>query len=122
VITTVPLNTRIIRNGVPLQIRWGSFHVAAMVCAASWDSGKGIFEDNSEPPTQTERRLDTNEEVTGHFLSPKNCFEFVDYGRIAATPLNEGSYVLKKAYTFIDITDGEILYLVPGDKLVAYRD
>ena len=98
----MPLNTAIYRDGKPLTLRWGGFHLAAMVCAVSWDSGKGPFVDNSEPAMVT-HEVD-GKEVTGHFISPRNCFELGDYGMIGCTPLGHDAYTLQRNFTFVRLT------------------
>jgi hypothetical protein len=115
----MPLNTEIIRDGKPLTLEWGGFHVVAMVCAAAWDSGKGPFEDNTEPPVQTE--VVDDKTYTGHFIAPSDVWKVMSYGTLAMTPLNDGSYKLKHSYTFVDCQDLEVFILQPGDVLHAYR-
>lgn len=113
----MPLNTEILRDGKPLPIRWGQFHVAAMVLAATFDSGQGPYEDNRP------------EIIVGEGYSPdvpigiprSIAFQLTSYGAIATTPLNDGEYTLKAGYTFADASDGEIFELKPGDTLIAYR-
>ena len=117
----MPLNTFIERDGEPLQLRWGGFHMCAMVFAASWDSGEGIFEDNTEP--EMEEPEYANKEghgPLGHYIHPSYSM-MISYPHIGMTPLNNGPYILKKDYRFVDAQDGEILDLKAGDKLIAYR-
>jgi hypothetical protein len=116
----MPLNTVIERDERALELRWGGFHVAAMVCAVSWDTGAGIFVDNTEPEMETVTKEDGTE-VTAHVISPKNVFEFVDYSRLGATKLGHSPVVLQKDYTFFDMMDGEVFELKAGDKLYAFR-
>lgn len=126
----MPLNTQVLRNNRPRKdIKWGGFHVAAMVCAAAWDSDIGPFVDNSEPemqePEMTTATKDEAEKMfgpLGHYISPKDVWELMNYGVIAATPLNDGSYTLKKNYTFVDSMDGEVFELKAGDTLKVWRD
>ncbi|HSW91514.1 MAG TPA: hypothetical protein VLG09_02620 [Candidatus Saccharimonadales bacterium] len=114
----MPLNTQIKRDGDALIIAWGSFHVAAMIIAASYDSGKGPFEDNTEPEMAVNK--ETGER--GHYISPSDCFLLCDYGHIAMTPLNDGPYTLTRSYTFVDGMDGEVFTLQAGDVLKMWRD
>lgn len=124
----MPLNTRIIRDGEPLQIRWGDFHVAAMVCAAAYDSGQGPFEGEQKPAFRygegdhewANRTADEYPEVPCP-ITPRDSFTMADYYVIATTPLNDGEYVLKGEHRFLDCMDGEILHLLPGDVLQAWR-
>jgi len=109
----MPLNTQIDRDGKPLEIRWGGFHVAAMVLAASMDSGIGPFK--VTPSRMSIYQTDDPEQEL--MVSPKDAFDLMDYSVIGATPLNEGSYTLKEKYTFLDTRDGEVFTLLPGDVL-----
>lgn len=113
----MPLITRILRDGKPLPVRWGQFHIAAMALAAAFDSGEGPYDDNSP------------ESVIGEGYSPDNpipisrglAFQLASYPVLAATPLNNTQYTLTHAYTFADESDGEIFELKIGDTLIAYR-
>lgn len=122
----MPLNTQIIRGGEPLSIRWGQFHIAAMVFASSWDAGKGPFK-NNHPPTEVHDSegnsfpLDYPNEPCP--ITPGDAFGLVMYHVIGASPLNgHDGYVLKGEHKFLDVTDGEVLHLLPGDKLLAFRN
>jgi len=117
----MPLETRIVRDGAPLTMPWGSFHVAAMIVAASIDSGQGPFDDNTvtgvlkpdhEPIDYPDQPIP---------LGPGDAFRLCDYAVIARTPLSYDGYVLKAKHHFVDTSDEEDLVLLPGDKLVAYR-
>lgn len=118
----MPLNTVIKRNGKTLKVRWGGFHVAAMVCAAAWDSGEGPFTDGNTEPEMMTQATPQGEEVTGHYLGMKDAWELMSYPVIATTPLNSGGYTLEHDYTFVDCSDGEIFPLKKGDELIAFRD
>jgi hypothetical protein len=109
----MPLNTQIIRNGKPLEINWGGFHVAAMTIAAAVDSGKGPWE---------KEILDKLGKETGPIpITPRVTFSLTSYMVIAATPLNDGEYKLMRDISFIDTTDGELFELKNGDTLIAVR-
>ena len=109
----MPLETQIKRNGRVRKLRWGGFHVTAMIVAASWDSGQGVFEDNTPQPSSKADPIG---------ISPKNVWELMDYGRIAQTPMGHGGYEIKNGpYFFQDVTDGEILEIRTGDVLIAGR-
>jgi len=97
-----------------MKLRWSDFHVAAMVCAAAYDSGIGPFVGEQKAEVE-----DYPQEPQG--ISPKNSFELAAYHVIGATPLNDGDYTLKSEHKFIDIMDGEILHLLPGDILSMSR-
>ncbi len=145
----MPLNTQVIRNGEPLEIHWGYFHVAAMVFAASIDSGKGPFPKFKKGHQNMNHnfKLLTGHDYPAEFHSCDamkqddndkqmcaNCGHVLPiilapviwmrmgYPEIGATPLNHGGYVLKSDYEFLDATDGEVFQLKAGDELVAYRN
>jgi hypothetical protein len=118
----MPLSTQIVRNGESLPKRWGDFHIAAMVLAAAFDSGKGPFEkSNSARKAIKDRRLARRYPTEPLPITRGTSFQLASYPIIGTTPLNEGSYTLKNRHHFIDETDGEVLELLPGDVLVAYR-
>jgi hypothetical protein len=114
----MPLNTEITRDGKALEIHWGHFHVAAMVLAATMDSGEGPF-----APEHCSRKgmygTDGPDDLMN--ISPAQVFGLVDYGAIGATPLNTAAYTLREKYVFQDTSDGEIFTLLPGDVLSMYR-
>lgn len=116
----MPLSTQVIRNGEPLKISWGSFHVAAMALAASFDARMPPFTDPSviyiTPPGTFDDYPNEAFPITNEV-----AFTLVSYGVLAQTPLNEGSYTLKSKHHFTDVTDGEDFVLLPGDELIAYR-
>jgi hypothetical protein len=133
----MPLNTRIIRDGEPLKLRWSGFHVAAMAVAASVDDpslGKSIFEDKTldRPDFEYGPTVPANPEWAGADqsrypevpcpISPRDAFEIGSYPMLGLTPLNDRRYVLKREHAFVDVTNGEVLRLLPGDELVAFRD
>jgi len=112
----MPLETRIIRDGEPLRIPWGGFHVAAMVMVATLETGKGPFKDNTREGLLTEECGGLPIAIT-----PRLTFELMSYPAIGATALNDGPYTVQEEWTFQDVTDGEVFTILPGDKLVAYR-
>lgn len=126
----MPLETQIIRNNKPLPVKWSEFHVAAMVCAAAWDSGQGPWEIN-EPAFeyssgQYKGKSGFDYPEVPAPLSMMNCFQITMYPAIGATPLSREGYVLKNPHKFLDcsglaVAGEEIFELLPGDKLVAYR-
>jgi hypothetical protein len=115
----MPLETQIIRDGSPLQLSWGGFHVAAMVIAAAIDSGQGPFADNSLTGIYGPDMTLTPDRILG--ISPRNVWEMESYPAIGSTPLSSDGYELRADYRFGDVTDGEILELKKGDRLIAYR-
>lgn len=122
----MPLITAIERDGEALVSNWGDFHLAAMVFASSWDSGRGPFQDNTylgdrdpKPTLEDGTVLDYPSDPMP--ISPKLCFELTMYHILAMTPLNDGSYTLRREHKFIDVTDDEVLHLMPGDILRASR-
>lgn len=115
----MPLNTQILRDGKSLNLKWGGFHVAAMVIAASADSGRGPYQDMVSFKTEARGLMERQGSIG---ITAHDAFKLCDYSVMAATPLNEGSYTLKEAWTFYDNMDGETLALLPGDELVAHRN
>lgn len=110
----MPLETQIIRDGKPLQLRWGDFHVAAMAIACSYDSGTGIFEDNSYPAPPYP------EQPRG--IGPGETFLICMYPVLAKCAVGKfGSYTLTKEHKFVELMTGEELHLLPGDILKMHR-
>lgn len=112
----MPLNTQIVRNGEPIRLPngWGGFHMAAMVYASAFEATDG-------PNAHMAPNEELNYPDEPQAITPGNVMAAADYGAIASTPLNGGSYTLKERHKFIDITDGEVLELLPGDELRAWR-
>lgn len=102
----MPLNAAIVRDGKPLPLRWGGFHVCAMIYAIAFETKiDGVApNENIDYPTEPQG------------LSPKNVFETTNYFIIDAV-CPDGRYMLKEEHRFQDITDGDILHLKPGDEL-----
>ena len=117
----MPLNTQIIRNGQPLQLPWGDFHVAAMALAASFDSPGSSFLSDVNGIYELDDRAFECYPDAAFPIDRDLAFQVCSYPILAKTPLNEGSYTLTKRHRFMDYTDGEILSLYPGDKLIAVR-
>lgn len=112
----MPLITQVIRNGQPLELAWGDFHIAAMITAVSLDTGEGPFKDN------TWRGIIGVDEPQPVNITRRLAFLLSYYTIIGSTVFNdERSYTLKGEYTFIDASDGERFTLEPGDELVMYR-
>lgn len=116
----MPLVTYILRDGEKLRMPngYGGFHVAAMVMSSSMDSGRGPFTENTP-----ERVVGCPyEEITEPLPIDRGvAFGLTAYPVMSATPLNDGHYVLQRDWSFVDVTDGEVLRLKAGDDLVAYR-
>lgn len=118
----MPLETSITRNGKLLQLRWGGFHLAAMILAATIDSGKGPFEDNTlEGLIGKENAGKYPQQAISINPADANAIIGFGYPTLFATPLGNGNYTLKSAHRFEDTEDGEILELLPGDVLSAHR-
>lgn len=113
------LRAQIMRDGNPMVLHWGDFHIAAMIFASVWDSGIGPFLSN-EPP-------DFYDDGEGHVFPARYpelaapitpaSFEIIRPDVISETPLRRGRYVLRGEHRFIDMTDGEVLHLLPEDIL-----
>lgn len=105
----MPLITQIERDGENIELRWGDFHIAAMIIASEMDSGsKKLF--GTWRPKGTMIEIDQS-----------TSFSLVMYPIIAASKLGKGSYTLKSDWTFRDVMDGEVLELKAGDVLKAWR-
>lgn len=113
----MPLNTQIIRNGEPMKLHWGNFHIAAMALAAAFDAKEGPLGDM----TKIYENVEHVHPYMPFPIARGIAFMLTEYGALSKTPLNEGSYTLKYGHSFIDLADGEVLELLPGDELVAYR-
>lgn len=114
----MPLNTQIVRNGESLPLRWGDFHVAAMVQAATIDSGQGPYVDNADVQKTALRLMEEQGNIA---ITPDQGWRLASYDVIGATPLNHGEWTMTRRLVFIDVTDGEELELLPGDVLKMSR-
>lgn len=114
----MPLNTSVERNGELLKLRWGNFHVAAMALAASFDEGTNVI---GNPDKVYDGKTFDNYPDDPFPVSRQVAFMLTDYGALGNTPLNMGAYTLTKRHQFVDLEDGEVLELLPGDVLRAYR-
>lgn len=129
----MPLHTQVIRNGEPLAIRWGEFHVACMALASVLDQPVSRIKLWEDSPAAVEEIVSK-----GYYVRDPNgkgllstgaafhvtrgmTFNLAMYGALSLTPLNSGPYTLKSRHVFIDCADGEVFVLKPGDKLVASR-
>jgi hypothetical protein len=115
----MPLSTQIERDGKLLSLRWGNFHIAAMALAASFDEGTSDVIGN--PDTVYDGKTFPDYPDKPFPITANLAFILTDYGALSKTPLNEGTYTLTKRHQFIDKVDDEILELLPGDILRAYR-
>lgn len=118
----MPLSTQIIREGEPMKLRWSDFHVAAMAIASVLEldaSEDKLFEHPVEVRAELEEKGYPDEPTP---ITPSMAFNLADYGRLGLTPLNNGEVTLAKYHRFVDVTDGEVLELVPGDVLRAWRN
>jgi len=118
----MPLSTQIIRNGEQLKLRWGNFHVAAMALASGFDakqaplSGPEVIYEGHDVLSDWDCYPDMPFPITGRL-----AFNLCSYPLLAKTPLNETQYTLRDRHKFIDMMDGEVLHLLPGDELYAWR-
>ena len=123
----MPLNTEILRDGKALPLHWGDFHVAAMILASYADED-GMDKVMHYSYVDTCIGEFADHELTAHDYPEVPCpinsgiaFQLTMYDVIGACPLGKGNYTLQKKHTFFDTQDGEILYLLPGDELRAWR-
>lgn len=117
----MPLHTQVVRDGEPLQLQWGIFHVTAMVVAVAMDSGEGPFESNSPDGIVTGGAYQPGQGIS---IRPADStgLTMQMYAALATTPLGRAPYTLRAGYRFRDSTDGEVFELRAGDQLIAYRD
>lgn len=121
----MPLQTRILRDGEPLPLRWGDFHVACMALASCFDRIDGLAptpDDVYDAPPGT--FFGYPDDVTFP-VSQQLSFMLCTYPMLAKTPLGEAGhdgYTLTGKHRFRDVQDGEILELLPGDVLIAFRE
>jgi hypothetical protein len=105
----MPLNTHIEREGETLKLRWGGFHVAAMLYAIAFERELTSPNDDVDYPTQAQA------------ISPANIFDVTNYPTISEV-CPGGEYTLTRQHHFWDPMDGEYFKLEPGDKLSFWRD
>jgi hypothetical protein len=119
------LHTSIVRDSVPLPLRWGGWHIAVMIYVASLESGFGPFRPCTpegilgDAPARAHAADPSVRLVLGeeNWLPLYMC----GYAALAATPLNNGPWKVRQSWTFTDPDDGEVLILQPGDELHAFR-
>ena len=118
----MPLKTQIIRSGKSVPLRWGDFHIAAMVLASSFDAETFIphpwdVYEKFQEPEYWECYPDAP------FPIHRNIsWDLSNYPVIWKSPLGNTEYVLTRRHAFRDLDDGEILKLYPGDILMAWRE
>lgn len=140
----MPLNTQVLRNGKPVPGGGNWWIVGAMMIAASIDSGKGPFEENTFMGIEGRERPsewhDPNycsgldQDKDDQFLCTGCAKAFpvvigvsfmnrsVHYGTLGMTPLNDGRYTVKNGpYMFADQMSGKVFTIETGDVLVAFR-
>jgi len=116
----VPLKTTIARDGELLQLRWGDFHVAAMALASMFDAETGPCPNPGSVYQTDPARFDCYPDAAFP-MTRQVCFILNEYGALRKTPLNYGEYTLRRKHKFMDLANGEVLMLLPGDVLHAYR-
>lgn len=140
----MPLNVQILRDGKHVPRSGDFWIVGCMLIAASIDSGKGPFEENTfmgiegrERPTQWHDPnycSGLNQDKEDQFLCTGCAKAFpivigrafmcrdIHYGTLGMTPLNDGNYTVKNGpYMFVDQMDGQVFTIETGDVLVAFR-
>lgn len=114
----MPLNTQIKRDGETLALRWGHFHVAAMVLACMADAPQRPEHHKIDRMLQVWRN--TNGDVPMP-ISPGDVHAVTDYSIIGTTLLNSAPYTLQNDYSFVDPMDNEVFELKAGDVLSMHR-
>lgn len=109
----MPLVTEIIRDDATLPVRWGQFHVAAMLVAIMFEQPDNKFDvkpsENLDYPTEPQP------------LGAGDIFSLVNYGVVSAVA-PKGEYTLTEAHAFLDPFDNEVFRLLPGDNLKFWRE
>jgi len=103
-----------------LRLHWGDFHVCAMALAASFDSGEGPFAKFADIYDTDPKTFECYPDAPFP-IQRDIAFMMCSYPMLAKTPLDNGTYTLKRKHKFIDRVDGEVLELLPGDVLNAWR-
>ena len=117
----MPLTTYIKRDDELLTLPngWGGFHVAAMVLTAMAEDPRQDSHEKVRDMLRVWHR--TNGDEAPMPISPGDAYACMDYGIMATTALNDGAYVVKERHLFKDLQDDEVLELLPGDELHAFR-
>lgn len=118
----MPLNTQIIRDGEEMKLRWGHFHIVAMTIASVLELEPEDDKFFTHPVEVREELAENGYPAEPTPITPRMTFEMVGYHVLSNTPLNDGEVTLTKHHKFVDIMDGEILELQPGDVLRAWRN
>jgi len=111
----MPLGTEIKRKNRTVKVRWGEFHVAAMMIASVMETDNPIWDDLRK---EIKEKMGDGPITIGG----RDAYSLVAYHIIAQTPLNDGEYILKEDHEFLDPMDGEVFKLKAGDKLLCWRN
>src|SRR5262245_14050323 len=106
----MPLNTEIKRGGRRRRIRWGGFHVAAMLVAIMFETKYRGSVPNSD--------LDYPNDPQP--ISPSDVWTLVDYS-IIGDVCPDGKYKLEQNTKFKDSADSEVFEFKAGDELSFWR-
>ena len=117
----MPLITEIRRGGEQLQLRWGDFHIACMALASSFEAGGNSIAAPEKVYEGMDPRMFDCYPDAAFPVTRKLAFILTDYGALGHTPLNYGEFTLTRKHRFMNVIDGEVLTLLPGDVLRAVR-
>ena len=117
----MPLITEIRRDGEQLQLPWNNFHIACMALASSFEAGGNAIAAPEKVYEGMDPRMFDCYPDAAFPVTTKVAFILTDYGALALTPLNYGEFTLTRKHRFMDVIDGEVLTLLPGDVLRAVR-
>lgn len=118
----MPLHTSITREGELLPLPWSAFHITAMVLASMWETGS--------PEAASAPEKIYQDIPAGTFdcypdapfpVAPSITWFLADYGALAKTPIDSQGYTLTERHQFRSTATGEVLELLPGDVLRAWR-
>jgi hypothetical protein len=89
----MPANTQIIRDGKPVLLRWGMWHVNCLYDAAALEDSRVVVK----------------------LKDGRSEFFYMGF------PNHPATYVFRKYHRFVDETDGEVFEIFPGDQYSAWR-
>lgn len=116
----MPLQTSIARDGELLPLQWGEFHVACMGLAAMFDAEEGPCPNPGSVYQTDLLRFDCYPDAAFP-VTRMVSFMLNGHGSLSKTPLNTGSYTITRKHRFMDLETREVLTLLPGDVLRAWR-
>jgi hypothetical protein len=118
----MPLRAQILRGGERVPLRWDDFHLAVLALASSFDDDT-CTNTASDPAGVYETdllRFDCYPDAAFP-VTRELSYMLSDYGALSKTPMNAGVYTLRRKHRFLNLGNGEVITLYPGDVLHANR-